>query len=191
MPANSEDKTTTDWMNEVQKGYIRVATLIVLSKKPTHGYEIMKEIKDKTHGFYKPTPGGVYPILRDLEKAGYIEGGWGVHRNRKIKVYNITGEGRSILKHVIMKQSEIAKSMNTLAEEFAREVLNVEPKITPIPIMPSPFDPFLKEESKTVDIETLECKKKELQNHIKMLQEKLEAINKELVKIKDKQKTTT
>jgi len=186
MPANTEEKTTSNWMKEAQKGYIRVATLIVLSKKPSHGYEIMKEIKDKTQGFYKPTPGGVYPILRDLEKAGYIEGGWGLQRNRKIKVYNITDTGRSILKHVIMKQSEIAKSMNALAKEFAREVLNVEPKKAAMPIMPDPFAPFFQEENKASDPAQLECQRKELQNHISMMQKKLEAIEKELAKTKAK-----
>jgi len=189
MPASTEDKTTSNWMKEAQKGYIRVAALILLSSKPAHGYEIMKEIKDKTHGFYKPTPGGVYPILRDLEKTGYIEGGWGIHRNRKIKVYNITEKGRSILKHVIMKQSEIAKSMNTLAEEFAREVLNVEPKLASMPIMPDPFAAFLEEENKTVNPEQIERQRKELQQHIIMLQEKLEAIDRQLAKMKAKNKT--
>jgi PAS domain S-box-containing protein len=29
---------------EAQKGYIRIGVLILLNKKPSHGYEIMKEI---------------------------------------------------------------------------------------------------------------------------------------------------
>lgn len=178
MPINTEERTTTNWMKEVQKGYIRVATLIVLSRKPAHGYEIMKEIKDKTGGFYRPTPGGVYPILRSLEKSGYVEGEWGIQRNRKIKVYKITEKGKHILKNAIIKQNEIAKSINTLAEEFAREVLSIEPKIAAMPIMPNPFAAFLGEENEAKpDFEKLENQRKDLKQHIYIMQEKLKTVD--------------
>ena len=39
-----EDKTTASWMKEAQKGYIRMGVLILLNKKPSHGYEIMKTL---------------------------------------------------------------------------------------------------------------------------------------------------
>ena len=179
-----EEKTTANWMKETQKGYIRVAALIVLSRKPTHGYELMKEIKEKTRGFYKPTPGGVYPILRDLEKSRYIKGEWGTQKNRKIKVYKITERGKHIIKQAIIKQSEIASSLNTLAEEFAREVLKIEPKIGSIPIMPSPFAAFLEENKKAKTIEELELQRKNLKQHIKMIQEELRIIDKEVAEAK-------
>ena len=85
MPEDREEEITAEWMKEVQKGYIRVAVLILLNNKPSHGYEIMKEIRDRTRGFYTPTPGGVYPILRDLERAGYVKGGWHRRNNRNVK----------------------------------------------------------------------------------------------------------
>ncbi len=74
MITNNEDKTTANWLKEAQKGYIRMGVLILLNKKPSHGYEIMKEINCRTKGFWQPTAGGVYPILRDLEKSEYIKG---------------------------------------------------------------------------------------------------------------------
>jgi DNA-binding PadR family transcriptional regulator len=187
MHQTAEERTTANWMKEAKKGYIRVATLIVLSNKPAHGYELMKEIKDKTRGFYRPTPGGVYPILRNLEKSGYVKGEWGTQRNRKIKVYRITEKGKHILKQAIIKQSEIAKSINMLAEEFAREVLKIEPKIASMPIMPSPFAAFLGEEKKKErTIEELELEQKNLNHHIKIAQEDLKVINKKLAEAKTK-----
>ena len=45
-----EEKTAAHWLKETQKGYIRIAVLILLSKKPHHGYEIMREIKERTMG---------------------------------------------------------------------------------------------------------------------------------------------
>ena len=74
MTKENEEKTTENWLKEAQKGYIRIGVLILLNKKPSHGYEIMKEINSRTKGFWQPTTGGVYPILRDLEESGYIQG---------------------------------------------------------------------------------------------------------------------
>jgi PadR family transcriptional regulator PadR len=184
MPVSSEDKTTANWMKEAKKGYIRVAVLILINNKPSHGYEIMKEIKDRTKGFYNPTPGGVYPILRDLEKKGYIKGRWTKQNNRNIKTYRITEKGKVILKNAIVKQSKIANNMNALFQEFARDVLNIESTAVPIPVMPGPFEIFLEKEAKTTSIEELKHQRKQIKKHIKehirMMQEKLKSIEKEL-----------
>ena len=185
MPVNTEDKTTANWMKEAQKGYIRVAVLILLNNKPSHGYEIMKEIKDKTRGFYTPTPGGVYPILRNLEKTGYIKGAWHRQNNRNIKTYRITEKGKLILRNAIIKQSEIARNINTLFQEFARDVLNIESEAVPLPVMPSPFSAFLEEETKkTSSVEELEHQRRQLRQHSRMIQEKLKSIEKELAEAK-------
>ena len=187
MPIDTDDKTTANWMKEAQKGYIRIGVLILLNKKPSHGYEIMKEIKDRTGGFWKPTAGGVYPILRDLEKTGYIKGEWHKQNNRNIKTYRITEKGKNILKNAIIKQSEIANNINILFQEFARDVLNMESATVSIPVMPNLFAAFLEEENrKTTDIEELEHQRKHLKQHIRMMQEKLKSIDKELAEEKAK-----
>jgi len=184
MDINDEEKTTANWVKEAQKGYIRVAALIILNKQPAHGYEIMKEIKDKTKGFWKPTAGGVYPILRDLEKAEYIKGEWSTQKNRKIKVYKITETGEAILKRAISKQSELADNMNTMFQEFARDVLNIEVKTFRMPVLSSPFSAFLdgKNEKSEKSREDLERKRSHLKATIKMLQKELQTTNKELTK---------
>src|SRR4030067_2200367 len=181
-----DEKTTTNWVKEAQKGYIRVAALIIINKQPTHGYEIMKEIKDKTKGFWKPTAGGVYPILRDLEQAGYIKGEWSTQKNRKIKVYKITKTGRIVLKRAIVKQSEIANSMNALFQEFAKDVLNMETKTLPLPVVPNFFFPFLEEKNQEQedDIKNLEQNRIYLKSTIRMLQKELQTTNKKLAKKK-------
>lgn len=186
MPDKDEEKTTTDWAKEAQKGYIRVAALIILNKQPAHGYEMMKEIKNKTKGFWKPTAGGVYPILRDLERTRYIEGEWSTQKNRKRKVYKITGTGEAILKRAIVKQNELANNMNTLFQEFARDVLNMEPKKLQMPVLPTPFSAFLEEKNQEPEDEmkNLERKRTYLKRTIQMLQKELQTTHKKLAKRK-------
>jgi DNA-binding PadR family transcriptional regulator len=187
MPTDTSDKTASNWMKEAQKGYIRIGVLILLNKKPSHGYEIMSEIKDRTGGFWKPTAGGVYPILRDLEKTGYIKGEWHKQNNRNVKTYRITEKGKIILKNAVIKQNEIANNINALFQEFARDVLNVESATVSMPVMPNLFAAFLEEETrKTTDIEELEHQRRQLKQHVRMMQEKLKSIEKELAEEKGK-----
>jgi len=145
MHIDTAEKTSSNWMKEAQKGYIRIGVLILLSKKSSHGYEIMKEISDRTKGFWHPTAGGVYPILKDLEKLDYIKGEWHTQRNRKIKVYQITESGKIILKHALIKQNEISTNINVLFQEFSKDVLNVKENVGSMPNLPSFFTPFFEE----------------------------------------------
>ena len=183
MATEKEEKTTTSWLKEAQKGYIRMGVLILLNKKPSHGYEIMKEINTRTKGFWKPTAGGVYPILRDLEESRYIEGEWQIQKNRKIKVYKITESGELILRRAIVKQAEIFNNIGSLFGEFARDVLNIE-TATSMPNMPSPFTPFLEENPDSEEnLKHLEHERKHTYESAKMMQKRLKLIDKRIREI--------
>ncbi|MCW4010565.1 MAG: PadR family transcriptional regulator [Candidatus Bathyarchaeota archaeon] len=190
MRIDPQEKTTANWMKEAQKGYIRMGVLILLNKKPAHGYEIMKEIKDRTKGFWSPTAGGVYPVLRNLEKAGYIKGKWQIQRNRKLKVYKITTSGKLILKSAIIKQNEIANNISALFQEFSREVLNVETEAFPMPNITPPLSVF-ESDKKTESPAELEHERKHLIETMKMTRESLRILNRKIAKInqtKERQK---
>jgi len=178
MHSPHEEKTVAKWLKESQKGYMRIALLILLGKKPCHGYEMMKEVEDRTEGFWKPTAGGVYPILQSLEKAGYIKGKWGPQK-RKRKIYHLTESGQLILDRALLKHSQIAESMNTLFEEYARAVLDLDPEAVAVPRMPNPFSIFLEKEPKS-RLEALEIKRNRIQHMIKMLQNELQTVDERL-----------
>ena len=177
MSTESQDKTTQNWLREVQKGYIRIGVLILLSRKPSHGYEIMKEIDSRTKGFWQPTAGGVYPVLRNLEKSGYIKGHWETQKNRKLKVYKMTQPGEAILKNAIVKQAEISNNINSLFQEFTRDVLNVTATDTSLLSLSSLFTPFLEEKATPRTLEQLEHEKKHIRDALKTMKERLKQID--------------
>ena len=39
--------------------------LRLISKRPMHGYEVMKALEEESKGYYRPSPGSVYPTLQD------------------------------------------------------------------------------------------------------------------------------
>ena len=186
MKPDIEDQTTENWMKEAQKGYIRLGVLILLNKKPAHGYEIMKEINQRSQGFWRPTAGGVYPILSDLEKSGYIKGHWETQKNRRLKVYKITKSGDAILKRAVLKQTEIFKNISSLFNEFARDVLNVEDANIPMP--PSPFTPFLEDEKYEANLQQLENQRKKIMEHLKEMREQLNELDYKISQLKKQAK---
>lgn len=185
MMTENEEKVTANWVKEAQKGYIRIGILILLNKKPSHGYEIMKEINNRTKGFWKPTAGGVYPILGNLEKSGYIKGEWQIQKNRKLKVYKIRESGELILRRAIVKQAEISNNIGNLFREFARDVLNIETENASMPNMPSLFAPFLEEKTSSEEtLKHLENEREHTNEAVKMMQDQLKQIDKRIREIK-------
>jgi DNA-binding PadR family transcriptional regulator len=75
------------------KGDFKYLILDLLKSKPSHGYEIIRELETRSHGFYSPSPGTVYPTLQYLEDMGYVSG---AEQDGK-RVYTITEEGRKFL----------------------------------------------------------------------------------------------
>jgi DNA-binding PadR family transcriptional regulator len=177
-----EEKVASNWLKETQKGYIRIATLILLSKKPYHGYEIMKEIKERTRGFWKPTAGGMYPILKDLQESRYIQGEWDTKTKRRKRIYMITDSGRTVLRRALAKESQLAKNMRNLFEEYMKGVLEVDTQPDLTLRIPLPLSELLREtdEKKEDTIRRLEEQRRQIQDMIKQLREKLESIKKRL-----------
>jgi len=181
---SKEEITAGHWLKETQKGYIRIAALILLSKKPYHGYEIMREIKERTMGFWRPTAGGIYPILRNLEDSRYIEGKWDLQKKRKRKIFRITQAGKQVLQRSLAKESQIANSMSGLFTEFMKDVLDVEKPFS-MPRIPNLFAVFLEERKEKPEdtMNVLESKRKQIEKMTKELQKELAAINKRIVQL--------
>jgi DNA-binding PadR family transcriptional regulator len=75
------------------RGDIKFVLLELIKEQPRHGYELIKILEERSGGFYRPSPGVVYPSLQLLEEEGsvtseVIEGK---------KVYTITDAGKRLL----------------------------------------------------------------------------------------------
>ena len=76
-----------------ESGDMKYVILRLLKDKPRHGYEVMKELEERMHGCYSPSPGTVYPTLQWLEDEGLVRAS---DVDGK-KVYEITEAGRKFL----------------------------------------------------------------------------------------------
>lgn len=76
------------------QGGLRLVLLKLIAEKPSHGYELIKEIEDRLGGAYSPSPGVVYPTLTMLEEQGYITR---TQEDGSRKLYAVTPEGTALL----------------------------------------------------------------------------------------------
>lgn len=57
-----------------RRGDVRAAVLALLAERPMHGYEMIKEIEERSEGAWTPSAGSIYPTLQMLEDEGLIRG---------------------------------------------------------------------------------------------------------------------
>ncbi len=88
-----------------QKGDLKYILLDLIKEKPRHGYDVIRELEERSHGFYKPSPGVVYPTLQMLEEMGYTSSA----EEEGKKTYSITGEGLAFL----AKKKDIANGVRS------------------------------------------------------------------------------
>ncbi len=94
-------------------GDLKLVILRLLDEKPRHGYEIIKELEERSGGRYTPSAGAIYPTLTMLEDLGYAistpeEGGK--------KVYAITDAGRAHLAEHLPLVDELFERVNQIGD---------------------------------------------------------------------------
>ncbi|HZU14285.1 MAG TPA: PadR family transcriptional regulator [Chloroflexota bacterium] len=76
------------------RGDLKYVILDLLQDGPRHGYDIIRALEERFHGFYSPSAGSVYPTLQLLEDQGFVTS----REQDGKRVYTITDEGRAFLR---------------------------------------------------------------------------------------------
>jgi DNA-binding PadR family transcriptional regulator len=66
---------------------------MLLGERPMHGYEIIQEITERSHGWWRPSPGSVYPTLQLLADEGLVSTDQDTQSGKRL--YSLTDEGRA------------------------------------------------------------------------------------------------
>jgi DNA-binding PadR family transcriptional regulator len=107
---------------KLASGDLQLLVLALLAEKPRHGYEIIKELDERSKGFYSPSPGMIYPALTYLEEIGYAT----VETDGSRKLYHITASGkarldenRSIVDSMFAQFERVGERMEHLRRAFS------------------------------------------------------------------------
>jgi DNA-binding PadR family transcriptional regulator len=80
-----------------ESGELRLVMLLLIEAEPRHGYDIIREIENRTGGGYAPSPGVVYPTLTLLEDVGQVHQVEAPAPDGGRKLYAITEPGKAHL----------------------------------------------------------------------------------------------
>lgn len=95
---------------------LQLLILALLAERPRHGYELIKEIDQRSQGYYVPSPGMIYPSLSYLEEVGYAS----VQVEGAKKLYTISASGQAHLDEHRAAVDAMLAQLSLFGERMAR-----------------------------------------------------------------------
>jgi DNA-binding PadR family transcriptional regulator len=95
---------------------LQLLILGLLNEKPSHGYEIIKALEERSNGFYVPSPGMVYPALTYIEEIGHAT----VEAIGARKQYHITELGKQHLETQRSTAEDLFTQFGRVGERMGR-----------------------------------------------------------------------
>lgn len=84
--------------SKIARGSGEIAILSLLAEQPLYGFEIAKQITERTNGALTFTLASLYPLLYEMEKRGWLEARWEANEaGRDRRYYRLTSAGRKQL----------------------------------------------------------------------------------------------
>ena len=104
------------YRKELLKGSTETLLLSLLAVEPMYGYQLVREIEQRSSGYFRFKEGTLYPALHRLEKVGLVKGAWGDSpsgQNRRY--YYMTDKGHGQLASMIKEWEMFSTAVNKVA----------------------------------------------------------------------------
>ena len=95
---------------EMNRGFLQVLVLVALERK-RYGYGMIKLLEEMGYAIEENT---LYPLLRRLEKNGWIMSEWDVSEDRPRKFYVITEKGKAVREQALTMWAEQTEILNRM-----------------------------------------------------------------------------
>jgi DNA-binding PadR family transcriptional regulator len=96
--------------------------LHLINEGPSYGNQLMERIAAMTAGVLSVNPNTMYPLLRQLEGRGVIQGEWEHPERRSRRYYVLTDEGRKEYARLVEEVRPFLDSVKSSIDEIVREV---------------------------------------------------------------------
>ena len=101
---------------QLKRGSVEVCVLTALLKEDSYGYKIIKDLKD----VIEISESTLYPILKRLEKGGYLTTYSVEHQGRLRKMYRISKLGIERIKEYLEDFKELMKVYQYIERETVK-----------------------------------------------------------------------
>ena len=105
-----------------RRDLIPLLVLHLVSSERAYGNSLIESIESMTQGVISVNPNTMYPLLRDLESRGLIEGSWEHPDRRTRRFYSITPAGRR-------EYRRLRKELKPFLDSVVRSVTLIEREI--------------------------------------------------------------
>jgi len=101
---------------KIARGSAELAILTLLDEQPLYGFEIARQIEDKSGGALHFTLASLYPMLYELEKRGWVKGHWEANQaGRDRRYYCLTPTGKKELTPLRREWRSFFQALDSLA----------------------------------------------------------------------------
>jgi len=105
--------------------FVKLYILHLLKEKSYYGNELIDEIKTRMNNKWEPSPGMVYPLLRELEENSYIEGWWQEPDKRSVRHYKLTDSGYNHYKKIKLLYKPIFEDSLVIVKNTLSDIYNI------------------------------------------------------------------
>lgn len=109
----TDDELLDTHLQELRRGTVVLACLRLL-REPGYGYGLLEDLDARGFGTDANT---LYPLLRRLEKQGYLTSEWNTDEARPRKFYRTSAAGVALADTMTDDFHAIAAAIDTLAKE--------------------------------------------------------------------------
>ncbi len=98
---------------ELLKGNTDSLLLSLINEGPMYGYRIIKELEERSQGYFRLREGTLYPALHRLERLGLILGKWDrLSNGQDRRYYHMTEKGRKVLEEKLKEWRGFSSAVN-------------------------------------------------------------------------------
>ena len=102
---------------ELLKGSTETILLSLIRNQPMYGYQIIKELKERSQGYFTFKEGTLYPALHRLEAAGLVNGTWErLPSGKERRYYHLTDRGRKLLEERVAEWRGFSAAVNLVMQ---------------------------------------------------------------------------
>ena len=103
-------------LKQLKMGTTEILILAILTKGDRYGYDISRDVKERSEGFFEFKQGFLYPTLRRMEEAKLISGYWkdSASGGPDRKYYRLSRAGRARLEASLEAWADFSKRFNKM-----------------------------------------------------------------------------
>jgi PadR family transcriptional regulator, regulatory protein PadR len=105
-----------------RRAILPLLVLHLINEGPSYGNQLMERIGAMTAGVLSVNPNTMYPLLRELEGRGFIEGQWEHPERRSRRYYALTDSGREEYARLVEEVRPFLDSVKSSIDELVHEV---------------------------------------------------------------------